>query len=280
MEEKVAQLASAQWLNAAREMVVSYSLKIIGVVVLLVLANLLAGWIGRLTASAMKRRGVDPMIQGYLRSTIRAVILVFAIIACLGIFGIQTTSFAAVIAAAGLAIGLAFQGSLSHLAAGFMLLIFRPFRVGDAVNVAGQLGVIDQITMFSTTMNSFDNRRIIIPNGEVFGAVIENLTHHDERRVEVEVGVAYDASVDKTREVLEAAAAAVPGRLDKEGRRPAVVLLKMGPSSVNWVVRVWAPTATFWDVHQAAVRGVKQALDDANISIPFPQMDVHLSGNR
>jgi small conductance mechanosensitive channel len=277
MQEKVTQLASAQWLDAARELVVSYSLKIIGVIVLLLVANVVAGWIGRLAGRAMKRRGVDAMIQGYLRSIIRAVILVFAIIACLGIFGIQTTSFAAVIGAAGLAIGLAFQGSLSHLAAGFMLLIFRPFRVGDAVNVAGQLGVIDQISMFSTTMNTFDNRRIIIPNGSVFGAVIENLTHHEERRVDVEVRVAYDASVDRTREVLEAAAAAVPGRLDKEGREPAVVLLKMGPSSIDWVVRVWAPTATFWDVHQAAVRGVKQALDDAKISIPFPQMDVHLS---
>ncbi len=280
MEEHVNQVMIAQWLAMAKHVVVAYSIKLIGVIVVLVLANLIAGWISRLTASAMRRRKVDPMVQGYLRGIIRITILSFAVIACLGIFGIQTTSFAAVLAAVGLAIGLAFQGSLSHLAAGFMLLIFRPFRVGDAVNVAGQLGVIDNISVFSTSMNTFDNRRVIIPNGSVFGAVIENLTHHEERRVEVEVGVAYESSIDRTREVLEAAAAAVPGRLDKDGRRPAVVLLKMGPSSINWAVRVWAPTATFWDVHQAAVRGVKQALDDANIPIPFPQMDVHVSGQK
>lgn len=278
METQMNQVLSAQWLTAARDLIVHYSLKVIGVIVVLVLAYVLAGWVGRLSTLAMKRRNVDPMIHGYLGSIIRVVILVFALVACLGIFGIETTSFAAVIGAAGLAIGLAFQGSLSHLAAGFMLLIFRPFKVGDAVNVANNLGKVDRITMFSTTLDTFDNRRIIIPNASVYGSVIENLTHHPHRRVEVEVGVSYGASIDRTRQVLEAAIASVPGILQGEGRMPQVLLMKLGASSVDWVVRVWAPTETFWDVREATVRAVKVALDQEGISIPFPQMDVHVSG--
>lgn len=278
MEAQVNRLLSTEWIEAARQLVVHYSLKVIGVILVLVLAYFVAGWMGRLSTLAMKRRNVDPMIHGYLSSILRVAILIFAVVACLGIFGIETTSFAAVIGAAGLAIGLAFQGSLSHLAAGFMLLVFRPFKVGDAVIIAGQTGVIERITMFSTTMNTFDNRHIIIPNGSVYGAVIENLTHHAERRVDIDVGVSYEAPIDRTREVLERAAASVPGILGGEGRMPQVVLQKLGASSVDWTVRVWAPTEAFWDVRQAAIRAVKQALDDAGIVIPYPQMDVRVSG--
>jgi small conductance mechanosensitive channel len=184
------------------------------------------------------------------------------------------TGFAAVIGASALAVGLAFQGSLSNFAAGVMLLVFRPFKVGDVVNVAGQTGKIDEIGLFTTTMDTADNRRLILPNGSVFGAVIENISYHDTRRLDVAVGSEYPADLDRTREVLLRAARSLPTVLaDPE---PAAVLLELGDSSINWSVRVWVNAADYWPTRDALTRAVKLALDEAGIGIPFPQMDVHL----
>jgi len=199
---------------------------------------------------------------------------VLALVTALSLFGFEMTSFAAVLGASVLAIGLAFQGTLSNLAAGVMLLIFRPFKVGDVVEIGGESGTVFEIDLFNTAIDSFQNQRIILPNSGVFGSTITNITYHPYRRADVNVGVSYDADLDRTREVLEQAAAAVEGKRDDPA--PAVVLLGLGDSSVNWVVRVWADGPVFWDVYQATVRSVKQHLDEAGLSIPFPQMDVHL----
>jgi small conductance mechanosensitive channel len=193
----------------------------------------------------------------------------------LGTFGVKTTSFAAVLGAAGLAVGLALQGTLSNFAAGVMLLIFRPFKVGDTVDIGGKRGKVDEIDIFFTILDTPDNRRFILPNGQVFGAAIENVTFHAIRRADVLVGTDYAADLDETRAVLEAAAALVPGQSpDKPSQ---VVLVGMGASSIDWEVRVWAPKDTFLDVLQASRRAVKQALDSAGIGIPFPQVDVNFS---
>ena len=155
-----------------------------------------------------------------------------------------------------------------------MLLVFRPFKVGDVVKVADQVGKVDEIQLFSTTIDTFDNRRFIIPNSGIYGAVIENITFHPQRRVDVDVGVSYDADIDETRRVLTAAVEATEGGLaDPE---PQIVLNGLGASSVDWTVRLWGATSEYLDIKQALIRQVKMQLDQAGIEIPYPQMDVHM----
>ncbi|MFP6610929.1 MAG: mechanosensitive ion channel domain-containing protein [Pirellulales bacterium] len=251
-----------------------FLMKVMGVIVLLFVAWVAASWLGRLARKAMLKARLDETLTKFFSKFIRWAVLILALLACLGVFGVETTSFAAVIGAAGLAIGLAFQGTLGNFAAGIMLLMFRPFKVGDIVNVAGQTGKVDEVELFTTTIDTPDNRRIIIPNGSVFGSVIENISHHSTRRVDVAVGSDYSADLDETRDILTRVATNVSGRLDDP--EPAVVLLELGGSSIDWSVRVWCNSADFWGVKQALTRDVKNALDQAGIGIPFPQMDVHM----
>jgi len=257
-------------------LIVQYATKLAGAVVFLLLAWIAAGWSRRIVRRALERASFDSTLTLFFANVARWLVLLLALLACLGIFGIQTTSFAAVIGAAGLAIGLAFQGALSNVAAGVMLLIFRPFSVGDVVNAGGVIGKVTEIQLFTTTFDTPDNRRIIVPNALIFGQTIENVTHHDQRRVNVDVGTDYSADLDHVRQVLEAAIPGIPGVLEEPA--PQVFLSALGGSSIDWQVRVWCNTGDYWDVHQATVRGVKRALDEAAIGIPFPQMDVHLDG--
>ncbi len=247
---------------------------VLGVILLLALAWFVARWARRLVEKSLARTRLDVTLAKFFANVTAWLILVLALITALSIFGFNTTSFAAVIGAAGLAIGLALQGTLSNFAAGVMLLTFRPFKVGDAVKLEGEIGKVDEIDLFMTKIDTFDNRRIIFPNSKVFGARIETITFHPIRRADVPVGVAYDADLDHTRAVLEAAAAAVEGGL--EDPAPQVVLEGLGDSSVNWSVRVWCNTPDFVAVKQATIRATKKALDEAGLAIPFPQLDVHL----
>jgi len=255
-----------------------YGVGVAQVLVLLLFAWFAAGWTRRIVERSLKRVKFDITLTKFFASMSQWLVLLLAFLACLSIFGVETTSFAAVIGAAGLAIGLAFQGTLSNFAAGIMLLVFRPFKVGDSVVVAGQSGKINSIELFTSALDTFDNRRFIIPNSNIFGSVIENMTYHAIRRADIAVGVDYAADIDQTRMVLAAAADQVPGRL--EDPAPAIVLLDLGASSINWSVRVWARTSEFGDVKQATIRAVKMALDEAEIGIPFPQMDIHLDRSR
>ena len=261
-----------------REQLMQYGVNIAGALLLLLIAWMLAGWISRLAGAGMRRARLDETLTRFVEKMVGWVVLLLAVMMCLSLFGIETTSFAAVLGAAGLAIGLAFQGTLSNFAAGVMLLVFRPFNVGDVISAGGNTGKVDAIGIFTTTIDTFDNRRFIVPNSSVFGSTIENISFHARRRADVDVGTAYDADIDQTRAVLEEAARRVEGGLaDPE---PAVILLGLGASSVDWSVRVWANSADFGAVKQAAIREVKYALDNAGIGIPFPQMDVHLDEPR
>jgi small conductance mechanosensitive channel len=252
----------------------TYGIPAIKALVMLFIAYLIAGWAKRVTTGTLKKAKFDLTLTKFLSNLVRWTILILAIIAILGMFGFQTASFAAVIGGSALALGLAFQGSLSNMAAGVMLLVFRPYKVGDFINAGGVAGVVDEIELFTTTLDTPDNRRIIVPNSGIFGATIENVTHHATRRVDVNVGVSYGADIDTTREVLMKAASNIEGRLtDKE---PVVYLTGLGASSVDWVIRIWANTGDFWPVKERLTRAAKYALDEADISIPFPQMDVHL----
>jgi small conductance mechanosensitive channel len=200
-----------------------------------------------------------------------------AILGVLQYFGIGITSFAAVLGAAGFAVGLAFQGTLSNFSSGIMLLVFRPFKVGDVVSAAGITAKVYEIDLFNTVFDTPDNRRIIVPNSSIIGGTIENISHHSERRVDVGVGVDYTASLDKTREVLSAAADSLREHLiEGDGRGYQIVLGDLGDSAVTWTVRFWTTSADYWTVKEQLTHAVKVKLDEAGIGIPYPQMDVHV----
>lgn len=206
----------------------------------------------------------------------------YTIMILLGLTILQTakvdvTGLAAMIAAAGFAIGLAFQGTLSNFSSGILLLVFRPFKVGDLIVAAGVTGRVNEIDLFTTTLDTPDNRRLIIPNSSIAGATIENVTYHPHRRVDVPVGVAYAASLDETRRVLTACAESLGDYLVKgEDRGFQVLLTNLGTSSVDWTVRVWAKSADFFTVREALTTEIKRQLDLNGLEIPFPQMQLHI----
>ncbi len=253
---------------------VDWSVRIIGVLIALIVALMIARWLQRATERLMERRRVDPMLRGFAGTLVRYTVLITVVVGCLGVFGIETTSIAAVLGSAGLALGLAFQGTLSNFAAGVMLLVFRPFKVDDVISVAGVTGKVGKIELFTCDLLTGDNRKLIIPNKSVFGNTIENLTALDTRRVDISVGVDYGADIDITRSALEAAAGEVELVLSEP--KPMAVLSGLGASSVDWEVRVWCSTPDYWTVRQQLIRKAKQALDAKQLGIPFPQMDVHL----
>lgn len=245
-------------------------------IVLIIAVFVVAGWSRGVTRKACKRGNVEETLSRFLGNMVRYLILIAGGVMILGTLGIETTSFAAILAAAGFAIGMAMSGMLGNIAAGVMLLLFRPFKVGDYVKAAGTEGTIDEIGLFTTMLDTPDKRRIIVPNSSIFGGNIENVSFHTTRRVAVSVGTDYGADLDKARAVmLEAAKNTEHVLTDPE---PAVVLTGLGGSSIDWAVRVWVDSSNFWPVSDALTRNVKVALDEAGIGIPFPQMDVHLDG--
>ncbi len=264
------EMSGQEWIYVAEH----YGLRAMFVIVLMILAWTVSAWAAAFVRTGLRRVRFDETLTKFISKLVRWLILLLVGLTCISYFGVDTTSFAAVLGAAGLAIGLAFQGTLSNFAAGGMLLIFRPFKVGDVVNTAGILGTINEIALFTTEIDTPDGRRIIVPNSAIYGSVIENITYHPRRRVEVDVGVGYTADIDGTRQVLERAVNSVTQfARDPE---PMIVLKGLGASSVDWSVWAWAPKADFLAAKQALIRAVKMELDGAGISIPFPQMDVHL----
>jgi small conductance mechanosensitive channel len=252
----------------------TWVLRVAGAIVGFLVARIAAGWAAAAFERAAGRAKLEETLLRFGSNIVRWGILLIACVAILGIFGVETTSFAAAIGAMGLAVGLAFQGSLGNVASGVMLLIFRPFKVGDVIRVAGEVGKVSAIELMVTTLNTPDNRRIIVPNSSVFGSTLENLTFHDGRRVDVDVGVAYDADLDKTREVLMKAIADVPNQTPDLA--PMVYLVSLGASSVDYSVRVFVDQEDYWTAREQLTIACKKRLDEAGIGIPFPQLDLHL----
>lgn len=260
--------------EATTQLAITWGARVLGVLFALFIASIIAGAVRRSMMRGFERSNFDATLARFFSNLARYAILIAAGLGCLGVFGIETTSFAAVIAAGGLAIGLAFQGTLSNFASGVMLLVFRPFKVGDVINAAGVIGAVEEIELFTVELTTPDNRRIIVPNSVIFGGTIENITHHPERRVDVGVGTAYSADLDTTRKILEDAIAKVAGGLSEP--EPQVFLSELGASSIDWKLRLWCKTEDYWDVRQTLMRDCKVTLDAAGIGIPFPQMDVHV----
>ncbi len=263
------------FLEAYGPRLIDYAVNAVGVLVLLFIAWMVSAWARRVTQRGLTRAGVDETLTKFFGNVARYVVLVAAVLMALSVFGIETTSFAAVLAAAGFAVGMALQGTLGNFSAGVMLLTFRPFKVGDIVSVGGVTGKVNEIELFTTTLDTPDNRRFIVPNGTVFGSTIENLTYHPVRRIDVAVGTDYGADLARVRTVLEGVAAQQNAVDDQE---PQVILLGLGDSSIDWQVRAWADTDDYWAAFDALTHAVKDALDAEGIGIPFPQRDVHIDG--
>ena len=257
-------------------LLVTWGLRALGVLFAIWASLRLAGWLQGRTTSLLLARNFDRTLSIFFGSLLRWLIIVAAVIACLGVFGIETTSFAALIGAAGLAVGLAFQGTLSNFSAGVMLLVFRPFKVGDYVVAGGKEGTVAEIGLFVTAIDTLDNRRIFVPNTAIGAGPIENYTAHDVRRVDVDVNIDGGQDIDATRVALEQAGASVKGRDEKRGSE--VFLKGFGGGLVSWQVRVWCSPAIYWDVWQATVRAIAYELPKAKIAMPTPAMKVSLSG--
>jgi small conductance mechanosensitive channel len=277
--EAVEALKSGDLTTAAQksgELFTRYGIPAITVLVVLVVSYFVAAFLARVCSVPIRAR-VDETLGRFVGKLVFYLIMVSAVLGVLQYFGIGVTSFAAVIAAAGFAIGLAFQGTLSNFSAGVMLLVFRPFKVGDVINAAGITAKVDEIDLFTTTFDTPDNRRIIVPNSAIAGGTIENISHHQDRRVDVAVGADYSADLQRTRDALTAAAEAKREFLvEGEGRGYQIALVDLGDSAVNWVVRFWTKAADYWTVKEQLTAAVKEQLDAARIGIPYPQMDVHV----
>ncbi|MDZ4754328.1 MAG: mechanosensitive ion channel family protein [Phycisphaerae bacterium] len=234
--------------------------RVLGVLLVMLAAWIAARWGSRTICLLLQRARFDPTVISFFSNLARWTVLLLGLVACLSIFGINIAAVTAVIGAAGLAIGLAMQGSLSNLAAGIMLMILRPFRVGDGVTVAGQTGRVHDIDLFNTKLDTVDNRRLIVPNSAIFNATIENATHHPRRRVEVSVRAPMSSDPDRIRALLHAAVESVPQRLPELPFE--IVMTDMGNTRMLWAIRMWAPTSEFRIARDALLVAVKKRLDE------------------
>ena len=248
---------------------------------LLALLTLAIGWkiagvMGRVLEKALDRRRIDPTLKPFLSSLLTMLIKTGVVVTAITTAGIQATSFAAIFAAMGLAIGLALSGTLQNFAGGVVLLIIRPFRVGDVIEAQGFIGKVSKIEIFQTLLVTGDNKVIHVPNGKLQNDSITNYSTMPERRVDFSFGIGYDDNIDRAREVI---AEVISGISEiKSFPDPQIVVGELADSSVNLTVRVWAATPDYWTVHFAMNERVKKALDAAGISIPFPQRDLHVIG--
>ncbi len=263
-----------KYLEKAYELLTLYGLKLIAALVIFVIGRWVAKIVGKIIERVMKRKDIDPTIIAFVSNLSNMVLLAFVVIAALSQVGIQTTSFIALLGAAGLAIGLALQGSLSNFAAGFLMIIFRPFRVGDYVEVAGVEGDVEEILIFTTTLKTKDNKIIIIPNAQISNGNIINYTSAGIRRVDMVFGIGYGDDIDQAKTLFMETIKSDSRILDDPA--PQVALSELGDSSVNFVVRPWVNAVDYWDVMFDVTEAVKKRMDAQGLSIPFPQQDVHM----
>ena len=247
-------------------------------VVMALLVFFIGKWIANLITKAVRtvltKAKVDPILVDFLSGIVKTVLILFVVVAALTQLGVATTSLVALIGAAGLAVGLALKDSLQNFASGVMLIMFKPFKAGDFVEAAGVTGVVEKIAIFSTIMRTGDNKEIIVPNGAIYGGTITNFSARPTRRVDMVFGIGYGDDIKKTKEVL-ARILAEDERILKDPA-PVIAVSELADSSVNFIVRPWVNSADYWNVYWDTHEKVKLTFDEEGISIPFPQMDVHL----
>lgn len=263
-----------QWLVVAQEVAIELGLNLLAAIIIFVVGRWLAKATAQFVKRLMARKEVDVLLVNFLSMLIYYALFAFVIIAALNRLGIQTASIIAVLGAAGLAIGLALQGSLSNFAAGTLMVFFRPFNVGDFIEGGGTMGTVREITLFTTTLLTPDNKVIIVPNAKLNGDNITNFNVLGQRRMDLVFGVSYDADIDKVKQIIA-------DEIQKDGRfledpAPIIGLLELADSSVNFAVRPWVRAEDYWDVFFEFQANIKKRLDAEGISIPFPQRDIHV----
>lgn len=257
------------------EMVTVYGIDVIAAIVILIAGWWISGRIRIWVNKGLSMSGrIDQMVVGFAANTSRYLALTVTVLAVLDRFGVETTSFIAILGAMGLAVGLALQGTLSNVAAGVMLLFFRPFKVGDFIEGGGQSGTVAEVSLFVTHLKTPDNVQIIVPNNQLWNAAIKNFSHNPTRRLDLMFGIGYEDDIDQAIEIInkiitgEARAHSDP--------EPLVVVGELGDSSVNLIVRIWCEGGDYWSLKWDMLKTVKQTFDLNGISIPYPQTDVHL----
>jgi small conductance mechanosensitive channel len=252
----------------------SYALKIVAAIAIFIIGRWIAGRISDLLSRVLQKSNVDVTLVGFLSNILYYTLLVVVLIAAAGQLGINTTSFLTIVGTVGLAVGLALKDSLSNFAAGVMLILFRPFRVGDLIEVGGVAGTVESITIFTTILNTTDNQKLIIPNGSITTGVIKNITANSTRRVDLVIGIGYKDDISKARKIMT-------DIMDADNRvlkNPAlaIAVLELGDSSVKFAVRPWVKTEDYWDVYFDLTEKIKVMFDQEGITIPFQQRDIHV----
>jgi len=255
-----------------------YGLKVVAAIAVLIVGRWIAKGLTGFTEKLMNKKQVDPTIVSFVANMTYIALMVFVVLAALGQLGIQTTSFIAVIGAAGLAIGLALQGSLSNFAAGFLMIIFRPFKVGDFIEGAGVSGTVEKIQIFTTQLKTPDNKTIIIPNAKLSGDNIINFSAKGTRRVDMVFGIGYGDDMDTARKIITDVIDNDPRVL--KDPPPKIAVLALGDSSVDFAVRPWVNVSDYWDLWFDVTETIKKRFDAEGVSIPFPQRDVHLYSHK
>jgi small conductance mechanosensitive channel len=261
-------------LDTVTALVATWGLKVVGAILILIIGRIGAGWARRITRKGLERSQVDATLVPFLSNGVYYLLLAVVLIFVLSAFGIQTASLVAVLGAAGLAVGLALQGTLSNFAAGVMLLVFRPFKVGDFIDAGGTTGSVDEIGIFACTLKSPDNVKIVVPNSQVYGQTIKNFNGFDTRRIDLVIGISYDddigLAIDTIRQIVAADERVLA---DPE---TVMAVSNLGDSSVDLVVRPWCQGSDYWSLRFDLTRRIKEGLEAAGCSIPYPQTDVHL----
>lgn len=268
----------SEWLaghsDKAVEWVAAYGMRIIGALLILLIGIWAAKLVRKVLCKLMERSKVEPMLISFVGSLAYCVMVVFVVIAALDKLDVKTTSFVAILGAAGLAVGLALQGSLANFASGVLMVIFKPFKVNDYIEAAGITGVVQEIHIFTTIVNTRDNKRIIIPNAKITEDNIINYTANNKRRVDLTAGIGYGDDIDKARASIQAVLEENPHILKSPA--PQIAVSEMADSSVNFVVRPWTTPEHYWDVYFGVTEAIKKRFDADGITIPFPQRDVHI----
>lgn len=251
-----------------------FGMNIVAAIVIFLVGRWLARVLKNLIIKLMERARVEPILVKFAGNIVHTILLVFVVLAAIGQLGVQTTSLIAIIGAAGLAVGLALQGSLANFAAGVLIIIFRPYKIGDFIEGGGVAGVVEEVQIFTTVLKSPDNKCIVVPNGQIMGGTITNYSSHPTRRVDLTASVSYEDNSDKVREVLTSILAE-DDRVLKDPA-PTIKMHAHGDSSIDWIVRPWVKTEDYWAVYWDLTEAIKSRFDKEGISIPFPQRDVHL----
>lgn len=265
-------------LEQIRSMLIDYAPKVVGAILMLIIGFMIIGWVARLVSKSLQKRNVDESVRPFLVSLISVGLKVVLLLAVAGMFGIETTSFVAIFGALAFAIGMALQGSLGHFASGVLILVFKPFKVGDLVEIGGgKVGSVEQIQVFNTILKTLDNKRLIVPNSLVTSNVITNISGQGTIGVELTFGIGYGDDIDKARRIILETGKSCEYILGNPAQ--GVVVSSLGDSSVNLATRPFCKSEHYWDVYFYMQENVKKAFDREGISIPFPQMDVHMDNN-